>query len=135
MTQIFHMRNVVILLGVIVTAVGVVYLATELLDRISEWGRVASLILLTVMLVALGRHFETSADDTGVVDRAGWRWLRVTTAFYVLGLLASLTAVVVFLGIDDIEPVIKALVVLTVGIGLLLGAARRLKPQPPAQQG
>lgn len=128
MNHVFHMRNVVVLLGLVVTAVALVYLATELMDRISEWGRVLSLVLLTILLLALGRHFEADPDATGIVERPGWHWLRVTTAFYVLGLLSALTAVIVFLTIDDLDPIIKTLVALAVGIGLLVGAAKRLGP-------
>lgn len=131
MTHLFHIRNVVVLLGLVVTAVALVYLATEMLDRISQWGRVLSLVLLTVMLLALGRHFEAERDGAPVIERPGWHWLRVTTAFYVLGLLAALTAVIVFLGVDDLDPLVKTLVALAVGIGLLVGAAKRLGPQRP----
>jgi uncharacterized membrane protein YkvI len=126
---VFHMRNVTILLGVVITAVAVLYLATEFLERISQWGRVLSLVLLTVMLTSLGRHFEGAGEENELVDRSGWRWLRVTTAFYALGILSALTAVVVFLGIDDLDPVIKALVALAIGVGLILAAARKFGPR------
>lgn len=119
------MRNVTILLGVVITAAALVYLATNFMYRISEWGRVLSLALTTVMLVSLGRHFESGGEETELIDRSGWRWLRVTTAFYVLGILAALTAVIVFLGIEELDPVIRALIALAIGVGLILVAARK----------
>lgn len=125
MSGVFHFRNITILLGVIITAVALIYLATEFLEQISQWGRVLSLVLLTSMLVSLGRHFEEAGEETALLDTSGFRWLRVTTAFYILGLLAALTAVIVFLTLDDLDPIVKVLATLVVGVGLILVAARR----------
>lgn len=129
MSGVFHLRNVTVLLGIVLTAVALVYLSTEFLERISQWGRLISLVLITIMLVSLGRHFEVAGEETTLADRSGFRWLRVTTAFYLLGLLAALTGVIVFLGIDDLDPIFKALAALAVGVGLILVAARRFGPR------
>lgn len=123
--QTLVLRNVFILLGIIVTVIGLIYFASELIDRLSDVGRVLSLVLLTVMFVSLGRHFEGSSEGDEVVDRAGWRWLRVTSALYLLGLVASVTAVFVFLALDGLDPLAKAGATLFVGLGLILWAARR----------
>lgn len=124
MSGVFHFRNVMVILGIVLSAIAIIYLATEFLERISQWGRVLSLVLATVMLVSLGRHFE--GEGPRAEEPSGWSWLRVSTAFYLLGLLAALTAVVVFLTLDDLDPVVKALATLAAGIGLILVAARRL---------
>lgn len=124
----FNLRNVLILLGIIISGIGIVYFATTFIDRLSDWGRVLSLLLLTVIFVALGRHFEEGPDAGLLVERRGWRWLRIPTALYLLGLLATLTGILVFLGIEDLDPVFKALGAVAIGLGLILWAARRFAP-------
>ncbi len=121
----FHFRNILIFLGILVTAVGIVYFAVEFVDRLSEWGRVASLALLTAIFVALGVGFESEEDSGELVAAPGLRWLRVTSALYVIGLTSAFTTVVVFLGIDDLDPLVKLATTLVLGLGLILWAARR----------
>jgi hypothetical protein len=129
----FNFRNVLVLLGIIITTVGLIYFATEFADIISDWGRVVDLSLLTVIYVALAVHFGASEDADLILGKRGWRWLRVTTALYILGLVAALSAVVAFLSVDDLSRVVKLLATILVGLALIIVAAWRFqKPRSPA---
>lgn len=120
----FNFRVVVILLGVLVTSLGVVYFATEFIDRLSDWGIVLSLLLLTVVFVSLGLHFEQQpAPDAP--------WLRIPVALYALALVSGLVAAIRFLAIDELNRIVKVLVILALGLGMLFAAARWLGPKPP----
>lgn len=119
----FNLRNVLLLLGVVLTAVGLIYFATEFADVISDWGRVLSLALLTVVYVSLGVHFAATIEDDLLVERPGWRWLRVATALYILGLISGFSTVIAFLVVDDLSRVVKVLVVLGMGLALIVTAA------------
>lgn len=131
---VFHFRNVLVLTGIIVAGVGILYFAAEFVDRLSPWTRVASLVLLAVMCTAMGRHFETQETGTQLVDREGWRWLRVTTALYLLGLLSALSSVVVFLGLEGVDRLVKAAVAIAVGLGIVVFGARRFdQVEQPAE--
>lgn len=126
----FNFRNVLILLGIIITTVGLVYFATEFSDIISDWGRVLDLGLLTVIYVSLGVHFSEAEDSTAVIARRGWRWMRVTTALYLLGLVAGFSGVIAFLSVDALSRVIKLLVIVVLGLALIVVAARFVKQRP-----
>ena len=129
----FSLRNVLLLLGVVVTTVGLIYFATAFADVISDWGRVISLALLTVIYVSLGVHFAGTMESDPIVARPGWQWLRVATALYVLGLVSGFSSVIAFLVIDDVSRVVKVLVVLGLGLALIVTAAwwfRRREPEP-----
>lgn len=120
-----NLRNVLVLLGIIITTAGLVYFATEFVDLISEWGRFASLGLLTVVFIALGAHFTQSGDATEIVGTHGWRWLRVTNALFVLGAIGTLATVIAFFTIDDVDRIYKVLFAILGGLALILVAARR----------
>lgn len=126
-STIFHLRNVTVLIGLLVAGVGVVYFATEFMDRISPWGRLVSLVLLAVVFTALGRHYEAH-EPREPARRGGWRWLRVPAALYVLGLLAAFVAVIVFLGLEGVDRLVKAGVAVAVGLLLVVYGARRFDP-------
>lgn len=128
----WNFRNLLILIGIVITSVGLIYFATEFFDRISDWGRFVSMALLTVVFVALGAHFEQGPEAHDQTALGSWRWLRVTTALYVLGLVASLVAVVVFLSMEDVDRIVKVMVTILFGLALILVAARRYGLKPPA---
>lgn len=120
-----NFRNVLVLLGIVVTTVGLGYFAFEFVDVIGPWGRVLDLVLLATIFVALGVHLEQHGDASEVVERTGWRWLKGTNALYVLGAVSAFGAVVAFLAIDEIDRLWKVLGTLALGLGLILVAARR----------
>ena len=129
-----HTRNVLVLMGIIVTVFGLVYFATEFIDVISDWGRVASFVLLAVVFVSLGMHFGQAGDPTELVDRGGWRWLRVTNALYILGAVCAGGGVIAFFAVEGVDRLVKVLVTIGLGLGLILVAARRVdrRPRDPA---
>jgi uncharacterized membrane protein len=127
-----NLRNVLVLLGIVVTTLGLVYFAMEFVDVISEWGRVASLALLSVVFVSLGAHFEQVGAATELYAHTGWRWLKVNNALYVLGAVAAFSAVVAFFFIDDLDRIWKVSATIALGLGLILVAARRLEHRPRA---
>ena len=127
-----NLRNVLTLVGIVVTTLGIVYFAVEFSDVVSDWGRVASLALLCVMLVALGVHHEGGAEGAPVTSRSGWRWLKVANALYLLGAVAAFAAVVAFFAIDDLHRLWKVGATVALGLALILVAARRLDRKPPA---
>lgn len=124
---VFNLRNVLLLVGVLIASIGTIYFATEISNRVSEWGRVVSLLLLGVVYGALGHHFETVGRSGVVLDRKGWRWLRVTSVLYLLGILAAGASIVVFLGIDGLDRLLKAAIVIVFGLALILFAANRFQ--------
>ena len=127
-----NLRNVLTLVGILVTTLGVVYFSTEFIDVISDWGRVLSLVLLCVMFVALGVHFDQTREGAELVGHSGWRWLKVNNALYLLGAIAAFAAVVAFFLIGDLSRLWKVGVTIALGLGLILVAARRLDPRSRA---
>lgn len=119
-----NFRNVLVLLGVIVTSAGLIYFSVEFVDLISEWGRVLALLLFGVLFVALGFHFDAQPESSELVATRGWRWLRVDNALYLLGAVTSLGSVIAFFGVDDLDRVWKVLIVIVLGLALILGAAK-----------
>lgn len=126
---VFNLRNVLLLIGVLVASIGTIYFATEISQRVSAWGRVVSLLLLSVVYGGLGHHFETTGQWGLLVDKKGWRWLRVTSVLYLLGILAAGAGIIVFLGIDTIDRLLKAAIVIVVGLALILFAASRFQAE------
>lgn len=134
MTRVVDFRNVLVLLGIVVSTAAIIYFATEFFDVLSDWGRVASLALLAVVFLALGMHFEREGDATEVVSRSGWRWLRVTNALYILGAIATFGTVLAFFAVDQLDRVWKVLITLGLGLGLIVFAARRFERRPAQQE-
>lgn len=129
-----HVRNVLVLLGIIVTSAAIIYFATEFGRELSEWGRVIDLLLLSVVFISLGVDAATRGDATELVEKGGWRWLRVTNALYIIGAIAAFGTVIVFFGVGTIRPVFKVLIALAIGLALIMVAAWRFggKPKPRA---
>lgn len=119
-----NVRNVLVLLGIIITTAGLVYFATEFVDLISEWGRFVSLALLTVVFVALGVHFDERPGGSVLVGHRGWRWLKVTNALYILGAIGALSATIAFFAIDDLDRLWKVLGAIVGGLALIVVAAQ-----------
>jgi hypothetical protein len=45
-------------LGILMCVVGVIYLATEYIRDLSEFGKLSILILMVIMFASFGRYFE-----------------------------------------------------------------------------
>lgn len=121
----FNFRNTVVLLGIIVTTIGIIFFATAFRGIVSEWGRVLDFLLLTIIYVSLGFHFAAMETDPELFHARGWRWLRTTTAFYVLGLVGGGATVIAFLNVDAVNQAIRLLVVVVLGLALILVAASK----------
>mgnify|MGYP000085347879 CR=1 FL=1 len=130
-----NFRNVLVLLGIIVTSAGLIYFSVEFVDLISEWGRVLSLLLFGVLFVALGFYFDAQPESSELVATRGWRWLRVDNALYLLGAVTSFGSVIAFFAVDEIDRVWKVLIVIGLGLGLILAAGRFVSRRhaPPPQ--
>jgi len=126
----FNFRNTIVLLGVIVTTIALVYFATQFSPIISEWGRVVDFLLLTIVYTSMGLHFASMETSPELAHARGWRWLRTTTAFYILGLVSGGTSVISFLGVEAVSRPLKLLVVIVLGLGLILVAATRFGKGP-----
>lgn len=126
-----NVRNVLVLLGIIVTTAGLIYFATEFVDLVSDWGRFLSLGLLTVVFVSLGLHFDQAPGASELLGHSGWRWLKVTNALYVLGAIAALSTTIAFFAIDDLDRIWKVLGAIFGGLALILFAARRWTGRTP----
>lgn len=120
-----QMRNVLVLLGIILTAGGIIYFATAFGDRLSAWGRVADLFLLGVVFIALGAHVNTTGDPTEVLERSGWRWLKVTNALYILGAVSTFAGLIAFFAIPGLDAIWKVAIAIALGLALILAASRR----------
>ena len=127
----FNFRNTLVLLGIVITTIGVIYFAFEFADVISDWGRVIDFLLLTVAYSAMGLHFASIETSPELMHARGWRWLRTTTAFYILGLVGGAATVISFLSVDGVDRALKLLVIVALGLGLILFAAQRIKPSSP----
>ncbi len=126
--RIFHLRNVLVLVGIVITGVGIIYFASEFIHRLSDWGRVSSLVLLGIVLLSVGRWFELTGQGE-IVEKEGWRWFRIPTALYLLAILSLLTAVIAFLAIDRVDRLVKAAVAILVGLTVLILGASRIREE------
>lgn len=125
MTSHVHMRNVLVLLGIILTAGGVVYFGVEFRDELSDLGRVLALVLLAVIFVALGAHYASRPDASEIVDQSGWRWLKVHNALYIVGAVSAFAALISFFALPDLDEIWKVAIAIALGLALILFAARR----------
>lgn len=120
-----HTRNVLVLLGIILTTGGIVYFGTEFGVELSDRGRVLDLLLLGVVFIALGAHFAHAGDPTELVERSGWRWLKVTNALYILGAVAVFAGLIAFFAVPDLAAIWKVAIAILLGLGLILVASSR----------
>jgi hypothetical protein len=126
----FNFRNTIVLLGVVITTIALVYFATAFAPLISEWGRVLDFFLLAVTYTSLGLHFASIETTPELAHARGWRWLRTTTAFYLLGLVSGGATIIAFLNVDAVSKPLKLLVVVVLGLALILVAATRVGKGP-----
>lgn len=121
-------------LGFAISTMAVFYFASEYVFRpaVSDWVRLAALILLGLGFAFLGVHLR--ATTLGQPFFAGPRlaWLRPPVVLYLLALFAGIAAEAVFLGMEQVDRAVKVLASLLVGVGLIVAVARRSKPAPPA---
>lgn len=125
-------------LGFAISIMAVFYFAFEyvLFATISEWTRLAALILLGLCFAFVGAYLRDTTLGQPFFSGPRLAWLRPPVVMYLLALFAGIAAEAVFLGIDGVDRAIKILVSLLVGVGLIVAVARKGKqaapPAPPA---
>jgi len=122
-------------LGFAISIMAVFYFATTYVFRpdLSEWTRLAALILLGLCFAFLGVYLRDTTLRHPFFAGPRLLWLRPPVVLYLLALFAGITAEAVFLGMDDVDRAVKILVSLLVGIGLIVVVANRAKrPAAPA---
>jgi uncharacterized membrane protein len=120
-------------LGFAISIMAVFYFASTYVFRydVSEWTRLAALILLGLCFAFLGAYLRDTTLGHPFFAGPRLAWLRPPVVMYLLALFAGIAAETVFLTMDDVDRAVKILVSLLVGIGLIVGVARRSKPAAP----
>lgn len=122
-------------LGFAISIMAVFYFATEYVFRpaISDWTRLAALVLLGLCFAFLGVYLRDTTLGQPFFAGPRLSWLRPPVVMYLLALFAGIAAEAVFLGMDDVDRAVKILVSLLVGVGLIVLVARRSRhATPPA---
>ncbi|HUR64401.1 MAG TPA: hypothetical protein VM241_07965 [Candidatus Thermoplasmatota archaeon] len=121
-------------LGFAISIMAVFYFASTYVFRyeVSEWTRLAALILLGLCFAFLGAYLRDTTLGQPFFAGPRLAWLRPPVVLYLLALFAGIAAETVFLNMDGVDRAVKILVSLLVGIGLIVGVARRSKTAPPA---
>ncbi|MEA3143063.1 MAG: hypothetical protein QOG31_387 [Thermoplasmata archaeon] len=120
-------------LGFAISIMAVFYFASTYVFRydVSEWTRLAALILLGLCFAFLGAYLRDTTLGHPFFAGPRLAWLRPPVVMYLLALFAGIAAEAVFLGMDGVDRAVKILVSLLVGIGLIVAVARRGKPAAP----
>jgi hypothetical protein len=121
-------------LGFVISLLAVFYFAMEYLPQVSDWTRMAALVLLGLAFSFLGVYLRDTTVGQPFFEGPRLRWLRPPVVLYLAALLCGIVAEMVFLGIDDVPRPLKILVSLVVGVGLIVAVAWRSRagPSPPA---
>ncbi|HUR64015.1 MAG TPA: hypothetical protein VM241_05995 [Candidatus Thermoplasmatota archaeon] len=121
-------------LGFAISIMAVFYFASTYVFRydVSEWTRLGALILLGLCFAFLGVYLRDTTLGQPFFAGPRLAWLRPPVVMYLLALFAGIAAETVFLNMDGVDRAVKILVSLLVGIGLIVGVARRSKTAPPA---
>lgn len=112
-------------LGFAISVLAVLYFALEYMPRVSDWTRVAGLVLLAMMFGYLGVYLRHSTVGAPFFEGPRLRWLRPPVVMYLSAIVGAISAHIAFLGIEDIDRPLKILISLVVGIGLVVFVARR----------
>jgi hypothetical protein len=121
-------------LGFAISIIAVFYFAGVYLPDVSQWTRMASLILLGLFFAFMGvylRGMEIGEPFFG--DHL--KWLRPTYVLYLCSVGSSISAEVVFLGIPQVPTPLKVLASLLIGVGLILFVSLGQKMRRDAEHG
>ena len=109
-------------LGFAISIIAIFYFAGVYLPDVSEWTRMAALVLLASFFAFTGVYLRgTEIGEPFFGDHL--RWLRPTYVLYLCAVGSAISAEVVFLGIDAIATPLKVLVSLLIGVGLIVFVA------------
>lgn len=112
-------------LGFIISVLAVFYFAVEYMPQVSDWTRVAALILIAMTFGYLGVYIRQSTIGEPFFEGPRLRWLRPAVVMYLSAIVAAVSAQIAFLNIDDLSQPLKILISLVIGIGLVVFVARR----------
>jgi hypothetical protein len=120
-------------LGFAISIMAVFYFASTYVFRpdVSEWTRLAALVLLGLCFAFLGLYLRDTTLGQPFFAGPGLAWLRPPVVMYLLALFAGIAAEAVFLGMANVDRAVKILVSLLVGVGLIVLVARRSKTATP----
>lgn len=122
--------------GFMLSFLAIIYFAIEYVRPISDWTKIAALILGAVSFTYLGLYIQQTMVGGPFFEGPRLRWLRPAIVLYLLALLSVIWADIVFLGLDEFPRPMKVLVTLLAGIGLIIVAARARtrRPEPNEPQ-
>lgn len=109
------------LTGLVVSTVGIIYLATVFFPRLSEWGQLAMLLLITLGYGAAAVFVDGLGLDEAFFDLRGFRWLTLPAALFILSGVGALVTTIFFVNMDVLAQEVKVAVAIVAGL-LLLGA-------------
>lgn len=112
-------------MGFVISVLAVFYFAVEYIPLVSDWTRIGALILLALMFGFLGAYLRQTVIGDPFFEGPRLRWLRPAVVMYLSAIVSGISAEIAFLGMDGIDRPIKILGSLLVGIGLVVGVARR----------
>ena len=119
-------------LGFAISLMAVFYFASTYLPEVSEWTRLAALVLLGLAFAFLGVYIRDTSIGTPFFSGPRLAWLAPANVLYLAALFCGVVAEVVFLSMDGVARPVKILVSLAVGIGLIVAVAMRAKRGPQA---
>lgn len=120
-------------LGFVLATFAIVYFAAEFVAPLSEWTKIAALLLAAVAFVYLGVYFQQTAIGVPFFDGPRLRWLRPAVVAWLLGLMSVIWADIVFFGTPGLPRPLKVLATLALGIALIVVAARMRKAPSSAE--
>ncbi len=107
------------LTGLVVSTVGIIYLATVFFPRLSEWGQFTMLLLITLGYGAAAVFVDGLGLDGAFFDLRGFRWLTLPSALFLLSGVGALVTTIFFVNMDVLGQEVKVAVAIVVGIALL----------------
>ncbi len=112
-------------LGFAISLIAIAYFAFQYLPQVSDWTRVAALVLLAICLSCLGVYLRETSVGAPFFSGPRLSWLRPAVVLYLSALVCGIVAEIVFLNIDQVPKPVKILVSLLLGIGLIVAVALR----------
>lgn len=123
-------------LGFIISVLAVFYFAIEYIPLVSDWTRIAALVLLALMFGFLGVYMRHTVLSEPFFTGPRLSWLRPAVVMYLSAIIAAISAEIAFLsGLPEVDRSLKILVSLVVGVGMIvLVARRRSQPEDEATE-
>lgn len=121
------MQGALTFLGFAISLMAVFYFAVTYLQDVSEWTRLAALVLLGIAFAFLGVYLRDTTIGQPFFPGPRLAWLAPANVLYLAALFCGIVAEIVFLSMDGVERPVKILVSLLVGVGLIVAVAFRAR--------